>query len=119
MSIVNLIYSIIRKYFKDSQDGGNAYFSSLILLSIFSFGTFYNLLISLFVFNFNAILYPSLLFSLLTPIVLHFYPGFNYLENRVSKISKARIELMAIGIFAIAFLIYFGSVYIIYQLKTH
>lgn len=116
MRIINFIYSIVRKYFEKTQDGGNTYFSSLILLTWFSFGFFYNIIYFFFIDSLGNLLIASFTSSILTAIVLFFYPGYKYEQDKISKFSSFYIQLFTIGFFLISMIAYFISGYILYNL---
>lgn len=114
--ITNLVYSIIRKSFKESQDGDNTYISSLVLLSLFSFGTIFNLFFSFLLSDFTTILGISFILSLLTPILLFFYPGFKYKEDLISKLTGLKLQVISIVIPFFFLGTYFLTIYLTYVL---
>lgn len=115
MRIINFIYSIVRKSFEKTQDGGNTYLSSLVLLSWFSFGSFYNIIYSFLIDSFDYLLMASFISSELTAILLFFYPGYKYEQDKISKGSNFYIQIITVGIFIISITAYFASVYILYN----
>lgn len=115
MRVINLVYSIVRKSFEKSQDGGNTYLSFLIMLIWFSFGLFYNILFFFFFDDFGIILSLSFMSSLVTAIILFFYPGFKYEEERIAHLSSSLLDLIATGVIFISLGSYFLSVYTLYH----
>lgn len=113
MKIINFVYSLNRKSFEKSRDGGNTYLSSLILLICISFGFIYNIIYYFFIDNFGSILKLSFISSILTAVVLFFYPGYKYQEDKIAKFSKLQVEILCLLVYIVSFIAYVGSLYLI------
>jgi hypothetical protein len=116
MKIINLFYSIIRKSFESSQDGGNTYLSSLLLFSWFAFGTFYNIIFSFLLNDLTGILGMSFILSLMTPIFLFIYPGYEYKEDVIANLTGFKLQVMSTVIVFFFLGTYFLTAYLAYVL---